>query len=315
MVEEITKGANAKDPGAKDPGAKPEATIDEMTAEARAHLLQAFRRILRPLVKLLIRAGVRFDEFCETVKGVYVESAVRDGLGPLGKGTRSRIAFVTGIPRRDVDRYIDDPSLLAGPRATDSKTITEILHVWHTDPNYQAPYGVPIALDFQRERGRSFTELVRRANPGSDPVAVLDELLRAGVVTGSVDQLVRVRSRAYVVPEALSAPMLEHMGTTLANLASTIEFNIASDNDEKRLERSVIADRGLPEEVIPRFDAFVRGLVKEMMVEIDDWLGDLAKNEPHVLQGPNRMDTGLTVFHYVRSQKPLPLIRDLIGKD
>ena len=37
--------------------------IVEMTAEARAHALHACRRILRPLVKILIRAGVRFDEF------------------------------------------------------------------------------------------------------------------------------------------------------------------------------------------------------------------------------------------------------------
>ena len=36
--------------------------IVEMTAEARAHALHACRRILRPLVKILIRAGVRFDD-------------------------------------------------------------------------------------------------------------------------------------------------------------------------------------------------------------------------------------------------------------
>lgn len=304
--------ADEKKP-ATDPASEP--TIEKLTGEARAHLLQAFRRVLRPLVKLLIRAGVRFDEFCETVKGVYVESAVRDGLGPLGKGTRARIAFVTGIARRDVDRYIDDPSLLEGPRPTDSKTITEVLHLWHTDPQYQGPYSLPLEMDFYRQRGHSFTELVRRVNPVSDPVAVLDELLRAGVVSGSMDRSVKVRSRSYVVPEALSAPMLEHLGSTLANLASTIEFNIATEGDDKLLERSVFADRGLPERIIPRFDAFLRKHVNKLMVDIDDWLGELAKNEPEALEGPNRVDTGLTLFHYVRSQKPPPPMRDLIGRE
>ncbi|GMU69496.1 MAG: hypothetical protein AMXMBFR37_18280 [Steroidobacteraceae bacterium] len=288
--------------------------IDTMSDEARAHLLQAFRKILRPLVKILIRAGVRLDEFTETVKGVYVESSVRDGMGPFGEATRARIALVTGVPRRDVDRYIDDPSLLAAPRATDSKTITEALHLWHTDPIYQGPYGLPLEMDFSRRKGRSFCELVKRVNPDANPVSVLGELLRAGVVAGSVEKSVKVLSRAYVVPEAFSAPMLEHFGSTIANLASTLEFNITSENDEKRLERSVFADRGLPMKTLPRFDEFMRKLVDKMIEDIDNWLGDLQKNEPEQLRGPDRVDTGLTIFHYVRSQKPLPLIRDLIGK-
>jgi hypothetical protein len=308
--------ADKKGPGGQPPeGQLPEPTIDALTGEARAHLLQAFRRILRPLVKILIRAGVRFDEFCETVKGVYIESGVRDGLGPLGKGTRARIAFVTGIARRDVDRYIDDPSLFAGPRQTDSKTITEVLHLWHTDPIYQGPYGVPLEMDYSRDRGLSFCKLVNRVNPESNPELVLDELLRAGVVVGSMEKSVKVLTRAYVVPEALSAPMLEHLGTTIANLASTLEFNIAVEGDDKRLERSVFADKGLPEATVPRFDDFIRSRVDMLIEEIDDWLGELAKNEPGALEGPNRQDTGLTIFHYVRSQKPVPLVRDLIGKE
>jgi hypothetical protein len=226
-----------------------------------------------------------------------------------------RIAFVTGVPRRDVDRYIDDPSLLGAPRATDSKTITEVLHLWHTDPIYQGPYGLPLEMDFTRRRGRSFCELVRRVNPDTDPIAVLDELLRAGVVAGSMERSVKVLARAYVVPEAFSAPMLEHFGSTLANLAGTLEFNITSENDEKRLERSVFADRGLPEALLPRFDAFMRNRVGKMMEDIDDWLGDLSKNEPESLKGPNPVDTGLTIFHYVRSQKAPPPIRDLIHTD
>ena len=285
-----------------------------MTGEARAHLLQAFRRILRPLVKILIRAGVRLDEFTEALKGVYVESAVRDGLGPLGKATRMRIAFVTGVSRRDVDRYIDDPGMLGAPRGTDSKTITEALHLWHTDPLYQGPYGVPLEMDFTRPRGRSFSELVKRVNADADPVLVLDELLRAGVVSGSMERSVKVLSRTYVVPEAFSAPMLEHFGSTLANLASTLEFNITSENDEKRLERTVFPDRGLPEATLPRFEAFIRERVASLMEEVDDWLGDLSKNEPESVNGPNPVDTGLTIFQYVRSQKPPPLIRELIGK-
>jgi hypothetical protein len=59
-----------------------------MSDTARAHLIHAFRKVLRPLVKILVRAGVRHDEFVEVIKGVYVESAVRDGTGQAGPLTR-----------------------------------------------------------------------------------------------------------------------------------------------------------------------------------------------------------------------------------
>ena len=69
------------------------------SSETRKQLLYAVRRILRPVVRILIRAGIRFDEFAELARGVYVETAVRDGIEYSGVPSRERIAVVTG-PRR-----------------------------------------------------------------------------------------------------------------------------------------------------------------------------------------------------------------------
>ena len=52
-----------------------------MLNKSRDQLLYAFRRVLRPLIRILVRSGVRYDEFLELVRGVFVETAVRDGLG------------------------------------------------------------------------------------------------------------------------------------------------------------------------------------------------------------------------------------------
>ncbi len=291
----------------KKPDVPVEITIDAMTAEARAHLLQAFRRILRPLVKLLIRAGVRFDEFCETVKGVYVESAVREGLGPLGKGTRTRIAYVTGIARRDVDRYIDDPSLLAGPKPTFARTLTEIIHTWHTDPMFQGPYGLPLELDFARSLDRSFSALARRVDPNCDPAELVDELLRARVVVGSTEKFLKVVSRTYVVPVAMSAPMLEHLGLALTDLANTITHNADAEPALKRLQRSVFPDRGLPSSMAPAFEKLVRSLVQQFITDVDNWVADRMK-EYHPIRPEKQIDTGITVYQYIRSDEiPPPL--------
>ncbi len=303
--------ADEKKPdGQKADAQKPEATIEALTGEARAHLLQAFRRILRPLVKILIRAGVRFDEFCETVKGVYIESAVRDGLGPLGKGTRARIAFVTGIARRDVDRYIDDPSLLAGPRPTFARTLTEMIHIWHTDPLFQGPYGLPLELDFARSPDRSFSALAKRVNPDCDPMELADELLRARVVVGSAERFLKVVSRTYVVPVAMSAPMLEHLGLALTDLATTITHNADAEPAQKRLQRSVFPDRGLPSSMSPAFEELVRSLIQQFITDVDNWVADnMKKYRPS--RSDKRIDTGITIYQYIRSNEIPPALRTL----
>lgn len=269
-----------------------------MADNVRAHLIHAFRKVLRPLVKILIRAGVQFDEFVEVIKGVYVESAVRDGVGREGPVTRGRVAIVTGVPRRDVDRYIDDESLLAPPPPTNATTLTEVLHVWNTDPQYLGPYGIPLEIDYSDTPGRCFSELVRRVNPKAVAEEILDELLKSGAVVRSGDRHVKVMSRSYVVADVLSPQGLEYFGKTLATLAITIERNLAAGRDAKLLQRSVVPDKGLPEDLMPSFEAYMHAKVQQMLSEVDDWLGQHSEQgTPSVV--PHIVDTGLTVFHYV----------------
>ncbi len=47
---------------------------------ARAQLIFSFRKILKPMIRILLRAGIPYLEFREVLKGAYVEAAVRDGI-------------------------------------------------------------------------------------------------------------------------------------------------------------------------------------------------------------------------------------------
>ena len=94
-----------------------------------------------------MRAGIPYLEFREVLKGAYVEAAVRDGIkGHQGPLTTSMLSDFTGVPLADVNRFIDDPNLLAPPESTNGATITEVLHIWCTDPDYLGPYGLPLEL-------------------------------------------------------------------------------------------------------------------------------------------------------------------------
>lgn len=270
-----------------------------MSEDPRSHLIHAFRKVLRPLVKILIRAGVRHDEFIEVIKGVYVESAIRDGIGRPGPLTRSRVSLATGVPRRDVDRYVDNEDLLTPPPPTHATTLAQVLHLWNTDPRYLGPYGVPLEVEFDGHTERHFVDLVRRVDPDADAALILDDLVRGGVVVRSGERFLKVVSRSYMVASLLSPEALEQFGKAMANLARTLEHNMATAGETKLLQRSVIAADGLPSEVVPEFEVYVKARVQHMLEDVDDWIGKRVVPSSEQLAGDTLVATGLTVFHYV----------------
>src|SRR5262245_45541752 len=136
-----------------------------MQDSSRQPLMYAFRRVLRPLIRILVRSGVRYDEFLELVRGVYVESAIRDGIVETERPTRAKISLSTGVLRRDVDRFIDNDGALPAAPKTLTATLDKVLNKWHTNPQYVGPYGIPLELEIRANRSRSFTELLLSVDP------------------------------------------------------------------------------------------------------------------------------------------------------
>ncbi len=273
--------------------------------EARKQLLYALRRVLRPIVRLLIRAGVRFDEFADLVRGVYVESAIRDGTSHFGTPTRERIAVVAGVTRQQVDYYIDNDGALPSADPTMAAVLLEVLQKWHTDPQYVGPYGIPLELEFEVPFGRSVRSLVGMVDAKANPGLILEELIRVGSVIYSGEKHFRAVSRAFMMPESMSPQQIEYFGNALTRLATTLEHNMNPKNTEKRLERFVTADRGLPVEAVAAFEEYARARTADFLVDLDNWLipyssADSISNE--------RIATGLNVFLYVdpvKSEEPL----------
>jgi hypothetical protein len=261
----------------------------------REHLMFAFRKVLRPLMRILIRAGVRYEEFVELVGGVYVEAAALDGLGaPHGKPpSRARISIATGVPRREVDHVFDNDGALPFLERSFTKTLAKVLNTWHTDAHFVGPYGIPLELARQGDKGRTFKDLVHNVDARADADAVAHELFRLGAIVRSGDTHLRVVSRAMIATEEWSPAQLELFGTSLTRLAETLQFNIDGRNTTKRLERQVMAEQGLPEEVIPEFEVQVRERVQQLLVDLDNWI------TPHTEKpGPKSPVVGVSVFQF-----------------
>ena len=268
-----------------------------MTSTSGKQLMYALRQVLRPIVRILIRAGIRFDEFAELARGVYVESAIRDGLDHTSSLTRTRISVVTGVTRQQVNHYIDNDGALPSASPTLAGVLVEVLQKWHTDPQYVGPYGIPLELEFEVSSGRSFRSLVAMVDAKASPGIVLEELLRVGSVTYSGEKHFRAVSRYFMMPEPMSPQQVEYFGNTLTRLAQTLEFNMSPRNSQKRLERFVVADRGLPAEVLPQFASYARDRTSEFLLDLDDWLTPYSSSED--TDPSPRIATGVNVFLYV----------------
>jgi hypothetical protein len=69
-----------------------------------------------------------------------------------------------------------------------------------------------------------------------------------------------------------------------------------TEGEGKRLQRSVVADGGLPDYALPEFEALLKDKVQKLLIDVDDWLSN---NKIHWVQPGRMVQTGLTVFHYV----------------
>lgn len=276
------------------------------SSDARKHLLYALRQVLRPIVRILIRTGIRFDEFSELARGVYIESAIRDGVDRGGTPTRERIALAAGVTRQRVDHYIENEGELPVAEPTLARVAMEVLHKWHTDSQYLGPYGIPLELEFNDLSGLNFRSLVSSVDANVSAGLVLDELLRVGSVVHWGDTHFRTISRAFVASGPMSPEQIEYFRDSLTRLAKTLEHNLNPGNAEKRLERFVTADRGLPQELLPKFESFARHRAELFLSDLDNWLTPHSGADANDLRP--RIGAGVNVFLYVDSpcdQRPL----------
>jgi hypothetical protein len=266
-------------------------------ADLKLAILAAYKRLLRPLVRILIRNSVSFAEFSEIAKDVYVEVAASDFQLPEKSMTQGRIAILTGLTRKEVNRLITQKGLHQRDYASNLNRVARLLSGWHTDPKFTGPYGLPLDVPYDSPAEKSFSELVRRYT-GDMPVrAMLDELLRIGVVKETDGGRFRVVTRTYL-PKADAPESLDRLGHAVRNFVETVDFNRTENDPDNRLfERTVTADVGIREQDFPRFQKYVRERGMFLLEEIDDWLSKL--DPPNESQPEPMINTGVGIFHFV----------------
>jgi len=168
-----------------------------MQEEQQKKVLNAFQLVLRPIVKILLRYGIGYNEFAETVKSAFVDVGSTD-FGIRGRPTNiSRVAVMTGLTRKEVRRLrtkVENGDDTVSVRTT---PITEIITRWYSEEEYLDKNARPLLLPFTGDSG-SFSSLVKKFGGDVPPGAMRTELKRMDLVTEDEDGALLVKSRTLV---------------------------------------------------------------------------------------------------------------------
>lgn len=241
-----------------------------MEPSSREVVLQACRRLTRPLVRLMVRSGVTWKDFAEVAKAVFVDVAVRD-FRKRGRPTNSsRVAILTGINRREVRKVRD--ALAKGVPATPTylNAAQRLLSGWYQDPDFRDAADGPLTLPLEGE-SPSFAELWRRYGGDVPMRALLKELIAVGSVARSSQDMLRAVSRTYI-PLQMDPAKILRAGSVLEDIGATVVHDlIRAPRVPLRFERRAQNDR-IDVRCLPEFRQFLEREGMAFLERVDDWL-------------------------------------------
>jgi hypothetical protein len=276
-----------------------------MSESLKTAVRLAVLRLLDPLVKWLMEAGLGVGDLVSLVKVAYVRAARERGRAGGGEAHRpnvSRIAVITGLTRIEVMNILAtgaaDPVYDRGRQRAE-----RVLSGWWNDSTFQDPSGRPAVLPVRGGK-RSFAALVERYSGERWLVAtILEELLRVKAVRRVGDRVQAV-SRSYATVSwdpagvlAFGEQLSEHCGTLLHNLKFPAQA---------RYVRRVVNAR-LDPKYVPML---VRDLTEQAQGFADS--ADDALNDPgQTLRGRDReqgasLGVGLYIFETRQEEEAFP---------
>ena len=274
-----------------------------MSENVKKPLLAACRHLLHPLVRILLRHGVSYGEFSDSVRGAYIDIAQNELVPPDRPQTEARIAILTGLTKREVLRIRN----LDGENddGVGLNRIARVLQGWSQDPQYLGPYGLPLEVPFEGAT-MSFEDLVRKYAGDVPARALLEELVRVNAAIEMDDGYVRLLNRTYL-PSPLDPVGLERLGNVVNYFIDTVDFNLQKKRQgEGRFERYAMTMEGLSPQAFQMFDELIREKGQELLEVLDDWLGQNETKGGHKLPSSEAIKTGVGIFHFIEKSPSPP---------
>ncbi len=259
-------------------------------------VLRATRRMLRPLVRLLIQAGATFPVLTELLRQLYVDVAVTDVLRDRRERTDSRISLITGLQRRDVRRLrIHRPEPDEVPAAVTIGT-RAIAH-WLSLPAFTGPDGSPRPLP--RAGEASFDSLIASVTTDVRARTVLNDWLAQGIVTMDNQDRVHLNAVSFV-PRGGRTEQMFYFGRNLRDHIEAAVTNVSLPGAPPFLDRTIHYDR-LDDATARKLESAAREAAERVIVEMTRTANAMVDGVPEVdgetgLPYRGRVNFGLYVY-------------------
>ncbi len=276
-----------------------------MQSDFRAGLVFLCRRVLYPLVRILVRFGISAGEFKSIVDSVYARAGLEYLEHQGGRATHSRLAVITGINRTALAAILSAPQ---GddfqPRSgTQLHRAARVLNGWYDDVDFQTRSGGPAVLPILGAHG-SFQQLAQRYSGGVYHQTILAELERIGAAKRTGSSKVRALRRSLGAGGA-SADSLHAAGEVAGDLMATLESNLAAPAHEQLPVRSLVLKADARS--LPLFRAQIGRRADALLEQIESFLETHRAErgrEPAGNGQPEELSLGATVFALCRTEDP-----------
>ena len=188
-------------------------------------------KIATPIARILLKNGVSYGLFSEITKHAFVRAATDNQLAEKRKATVTSIASLTGLTRKDVKRILETPLSSVHADLDKYNRAVKVISGWINKTDYLDQMKVPLVLTFSGIEP-SFSSLVKAFSGDMTPRAMLNVLLEAKCVEVSKetgDEHITLIKHAYI-PELNSQESIKILGNDTAELVTTIEHNLNSQN-------------------------------------------------------------------------------------
>lgn len=220
----------------------------------------ALRRLLKPLVRLLIAREMGLPYLTNLLKSIYVEVAEEHFRLENGRLTDSRLSVLTGVHRKDVKRLRQASGEPAAPARTASLG-ARIIGLWTGEARYLDDQGEPLPLE--RE---TFEALIAEVSRDVHPRTFRDEWQRRGLVAQDPEGRLHLQSEAFI-PAENEEEMAFYFGRNLHDHVAAAVDNLLGTSSP-HFERAVFYG-GLHPESVAKLQAVARQEAMKLLKKLN----------------------------------------------
>ena len=272
--------------------------------EAPEALITAIRKILRPIVRLILHFQVSYPYLISLLKSVYVEVANEEFALDCRRQSNSRITLLTGVHRKNVKRLrAEESEAVLAPRPISIGA--QCIAYWLGKDRFRStdhrPLPLPLKTPSTSPRQVCFDDLVESVcRQDIRPRVILDEWIRLGIA--HLDELDRiVLNTGAFTPEKDVDEKLFFFGKNIQDHLNAGIHNIMGKKPAF-FDRSVYCNK-LSEASLDELQYLAAQLGMASLIEMNQRALRLQKSDAGNNQALYRMNFG--VFHYNDRQEKM----------